>query len=168
MTIKKEDCEKVILTTSEMSLLKSTGDATAYRVGNEYYDFEFTDEENPFGAKFVISERAWMIKKPRTKAEYERVDLVEHWEYFKLMSDEGDLYVNCTDLSYEGMLGDNINLANALHDGSCIYRKVEIEIDERQEFIDTYNELRREFKLQHKVENFHNFLFDSGKFKLVE
>ena len=50
------------------------------------------------------------------------------------MHEEGDLYVNCVDLSFEGFFGDNINLANALHDESCIYRR--IEVTERELFID--------------------------------
>ena len=65
---------------------------------------------------------------------YEKVEFDDKWKYFKLMHEEGDLYVNCVDLSFEGFFGDNINLANALHDESCIYRR--IEVTERELFID--------------------------------
>ena len=92
------------------------------------------------GVEVNLSELKSEQEKPkRVKVSYERVDFVEHWEYFKLMSKEGDLYVNCTDLSYEGLYGDNINLANALHDGSCIYRKVETEMDWRDEVKSKYS-----------------------------
>jgi len=79
------------------------------------------------------------------------------------MQEEGDLYVNCVDLSFEGFYGDNINLANALHDESCIYRR--IEVTERELFIETYA-----WAVQDDISNIEDIagmLFDSGKFKLV-
>ena len=59
-------------------------------------------------------------------------------------------------------------LINALSDGKEIYCKVEVEIDEKREFIDTYNQLRKDFRVQNEVESLSDYLFDSGKFKLVE
>ena len=109
---------------------------------------------------FILRDVTLEEKPKRIRVEYERVDLVDHWEYFKLMSEEGDLYVNCTDLSYEGFSGDNINLANALHDGSCIYRKVEVEVSEKDEFIE-----RCAWAVQDDVENVEaiaSILFDAG------
>lgn len=94
---------------------------------------------------------------------YEKVEFDDKWKYFKLMQEEGDLYVNCVDLSFEGFYGDNINLANALHDESCIYRR--IEVTERELFIETYA-----WAVQDDISNIEDIagmLFDSGKFKLV-
>ena len=94
---------------------------------------------------------------------YEKVEFDDKWKYFKLMHEEGDLYVNCVDLSFEGFFGDNINLANALHDESCIYRR--IEVTERELFIDAYASAFNTHMLL--VEDVAGTLFDSGKFKLV-
>jgi hypothetical protein len=167
MTIKKEDCEKVILTTGEMSLLKSTRDATAYRVENEYYDFEFTDEENPFGAKFVISERAWTIKKPRTKTEFVKCEFECAWHAIKAFEDGEELYTKRSHKDF--VLIDNApDVLRFLYD---LHRKVETEIDERQEFIDTAVELLNRDDHGGEAsyyEGWFESMFDSGKFKLVE
>ncbi len=167
MTIKKEDCEKVILTTSEMSLLKSTGDATAYRVGNEYYDFEFTNEENPFGAKFVISERAWMIKKPRTNTEFVKCVFDSAWHAIKAFEDGDELYTKRSHKDF--VLIDNApDVLRFLYD---LHRKVETEIDERQEFIDAAVELLNQNSHDHEANHYKEWfgaMFDSGKFKLVD
>tara|TARA_B100001063_G_C16779142_1_gene569390 strand:- start:15104 stop:15775 length:672 start_codon:yes stop_codon:yes gene_type:complete len=120
-------------------------------------------------SRYVLRAAALEEEKPRTNIKYERCDFVERWEYFKLMSEEGDLYVNCTDLSYEGFGGDNINLANALHDGSCIYRRIETEITERDEFIEFVESKCSELS----VDGEWSFaciaaeLFDSGRVKFV-
>ena len=57
----------------------------------------------------------------------------EDWEYFKLMSEDGDLYVNCVDSTFEGCYGDSVNLANAIHDKVDLHRR--IEVTERELFI---------------------------------
>lgn len=65
---------------------------------------------------------------------YEKVTFEHAWEYFKLMSEDGDLYVNYVDSTFEGCYGDIINLANAIHDGVDLYRR--IEVTEREFFIE--------------------------------
>ena len=62
------------------------------------------------------------------KAEYVPMTTSNHYEIFKAMHDDGDVYVRCEDGEYEGMQGCIINLADAIHDEVTIYRKVETEI----------------------------------------
>ena len=102
--------------------------------------------------------------KPRTKTEFVKVtgsifdlkDLLENEElYFSTDTDEYDYCNNERDL------------CAAVYNGN-IYRKVETEIDERQEFIDAYASLRHEFHGQRTYDDFSGFMYDSGKFKLVE
>jgi hypothetical protein len=66
--------------------------------------------------------------KPRTKVEHVPMTTSHHYEIFKAMHDDGDVYVKCEDGEYEGMQGCIINLADAIHDEVTIYRKVETEI----------------------------------------
>jgi hypothetical protein len=66
--------------------------------------------------------------KASTKVEYVPMTTSHHYEIFKAMHDDGDVYVRCEDGEYEGMQGCIINLADAIHDEVTIYRKVEVEI----------------------------------------
>lgn len=72
---------------------------------------------------------------------YEKVELEEDWEYFKLMSEDGDLYVNCVDSTFEGCYGDNVNLANAIHDKVDLHRR--IEVTERELFIERCEDIKK-------------------------
>ena len=76
--------------------------------------------------------------KPRTKVEHVPMTTSHHYEIFKAMRDDGDVYVRCEDGEHEGMQGCIINLADAINDEVTIYRKVETEItwqDEAKELL---------------------------------
>lgn len=89
---------------------------------------------------------------------YDKVEFEEDWEYFKLMSEDGDLYVNCVDSTFEGCYGDNINLANAIHEGVDLYRR--IEVTERDEFIE--EGLRVWGKKEITIHDFMDALYKAG------
>lgn len=90
---------------------------------------------------------------------YEKVEFEEDWEYFKLMSEEGYLYVNCVDSTFEGCYGDNINLANAIHDGVDLYRRSEV--TERELFISEFNKTTDEY-FAFDASHVAGKLFDAG------
>jgi hypothetical protein len=103
------------------------------------------------------------LKPKRTRVEYVKVtesifDLKDEFE-------RGCLYRKPS-LTYMKIKDEGEILSACLDEN--IYRKEEVEVDERQEFIDAYNQLRREFRIQHEVENFSDYLVDSGRFKLVD
>ncbi|AUR88324.1 hypothetical protein NVP1112O_06 [Vibrio phage 1.112.O._10N.286.46.B11] len=60
------------------------------------------------------------------------------------------------------------DLFQLILDDCYIYRRIETEIDERQEFIKAYSILREKFMIQREYEYFDDFMADSGKFKLVD
>ncbi|AUS00814.1 hypothetical protein NVP1278O_79 [Vibrio phage 1.278.O._10N.286.54.E8] len=108
------------------------------------------------------------IPKPRTKIEFVKCEFLREWEAVRYYNEDGELFVVDCNGNYT-----NVNdISGAWYEVVCknyhnIYRQVETEIDERQEFIDVIEE--------HCHENgfgvnrmFLGSLYDSGKFKLVE
>ena len=104
--------------------------------------------------------------KPRTKTEFVKceygdkvsnivMDFENNVQLYKLVNDEHWTIDELDDL-FQIILND-----------CYIYRKVETEIDERQEFIDAY---ARKSKMIPRCYDgdIAGYLFDSGKFKLVE
>ncbi len=91
--------------------------------------------------------------KPRTKAEFVKCEFNHAWEAVKTFEDGEELYTKRSHKDF--VLIDNApDVLRFLYD---LHRKVETEIDERQEFID-------ECQKYGSWEAMH----DSGKFKLVE
>lgn len=113
-------------------------------------------------------------KPKRTKTEYVKVEVGAPWEYFKLMHELGDLYVLCTDDSYEGFDGCITNLTNAVEDviaGSIdgIYRKVETEITECEEFIEFVESIAEDITQDEwSFACIATAMFESGRVKLVD
>ncbi|CAM0052960.1 hypothetical protein VPHF89G1_0018 [Vibrio phage F89 g1] len=113
--------------------------------------------------------------KPRTKTEFVKCEFKHAWEALKAFEDGEELFRD----KNQTLNTDTVEFVKAANVGGIgyiltfykadnLYRKVETEIDERQEFCAAYHKLREEFNSQHEVDSFYNFLFDSGKFKLVE
>ena len=107
------------------------------------------------------------IPKPRTKTEFVKCEFECAWHAIKAFEDGEELYTKRSHKDF--VLIDNApDVLRFLYD---LHRKVEIEIDERQEFIDTAVELLN--RGDHGggasyYEVWFGAMFDSGKFKLVE
>lgn len=100
---------------------------------------------------------------PRTKVEYVKVED----SIFDLRSslESGELYYKDIDDKFYEISGES-QLVNCF-DSSCVYRRIETEITERDEFIDAALEsvkLKHIIVVKDAIEN----MFDSGKFKLVD
>lgn len=103
------------------------------------------------------------VKKPRTRTEYVKVtesifDLREEFE-------RGELYHKFEHAREYSKVKNTESLSQALNNGCC-YRKVEKEIDERQEFIDELGKIQRRIG-DCQLYDFYNAVFESGKFKLI-
>ncbi|AUR97698.1 hypothetical protein NVP1243O_75 [Vibrio phage 1.243.O._10N.261.54.B5] len=104
------------------------------------------------------------IQKPRTETEFVKVEYNHAWEIIKLYEDGEELFKTDSDELQIERINSIALRAQARYP---FYRKVETEIDERQEFIDTacaINEKAHGERRQYLVES----MYDSGKFKLVE
>lgn len=102
-------------------------------------------------------------KSKRTKVEYVKVDLslgdfIEGFRKGLLFYYQGGEYCQ--------IKKENQAMFHARNDSYFV--KKETSITERDGFIEAYNEVRDKFLSQHEIENFSNFMYDSGKFKLVE
>lgn len=110
--------------------------------------------------------RAAALEKPkRTKVEYEKVEFEpnEIWKAFKEHQEVGYLYVNTPD-GFECLFDGVFNLAMAISQGDQLYRRIETEIDERQEFIDAACDvLDGDAGIASSIGR----LYDSGRFKIV-
>ena len=109
-------------------------------------------------------------QKSRTKAEFVKCEFEQVYLAAKAVFDGEDLFVGFVDHSGEptGEYSEVVDQQRAARNYQHLYRKVETEINERQEFIDTYASLRHEFHGQRTYDDFSGFMYDSGKFKLVE
>ncbi len=137
-----------------------------HNMGCEYQDSELGDELGSmacevWGVLPLVSNESIEAKPKRTKVSYEKVtesifDLKEEFE-------RGDLYEK--GMGYYTMLASESDFAFAYRE-SAIYRRIETEVSEREEFIEiACNELEEAHgeRRQYLIES----LFDSGKFKLV-
>ncbi|CAH9014051.1 putative coil containing protein [Vibrio phage 455E52-1] len=101
--------------------------------------------------------------KPRTKTEFVKCEFDHAWEAVKAFEDGEDLYTKRSHKDF--VLIDNApDVLRFLYD---LHRKVEIEIDEKQEFIDAAREVTSA-TINSKAAMSFGMLYDSGKFKLVE
>lgn len=110
--------------------------------------------------------------KPRTKTEFVKVEFASDKEKAEAFIEGGLRY-----FTHCPVTGDKekdtipVTRLDELLCGNGIYRKVETEIDERQEFIDTAVELLNRDDHGGEAsyyEGWFESMFDSGKFKLVE
>ncbi|AUR90475.1 hypothetical protein NVP1144O_27 [Vibrio phage 1.144.O._10N.286.45.B3] len=107
-------------------------------------------------------------QKPRTKTEFVKCEFASDKEKAEAFIEGGLRY-----FTHGPVTGDKekdtipVTRLDELLCGNGIYRKVETEIDERQEFIDVIEEYCHSngFGVNRR---FLGSLFDSGKFKLVE
>ena len=100
-------------------------------------------------------------KKPRTKTEFVKCEFNHAWEAVKAFEDGEELYTKRSHKDF--VLIDNApDVLRFLYD---LHRKVEVEIDERQEFIEAAKEITDGSKA---AEYSLGAMFDSGRFKLVE
>lgn len=105
----------------------------------------------------------------RMREEYVHCGFDREWQAVRHYNEEGELFViDC--------VGDftNVNdISGAWYEVVCksynsLYRAVEVEVSERDEFIEAYIALSREFGLQSEIESFYDFMADSGRFKLAD
>lgn len=108
-------------------------------------------------------------KPKRTKVEYVKVEL-SMGELASLMIDGEVFYGEDKSTKYRwldcGFKKDESWTPWLSHNESY-YRRVETEITEREEFIDEAKKLTSDFTKQSKTSGFFEFMFNSGKFKLV-
>ena len=122
---------------------------------------EFDDVSNPVE-----------IPKPRTKTEFVKCEFVSDKEKAEAFIEGGLRY-----FTRGAITGDKekdtipVTRLDELLCGASIYRKVETEIDERQEFIDEVERISERIANEGSDWSFACIateMFDSGKFKLVE
>ena len=121
------------------------------------YIWDLNDVRNE--AKKYLSQQ-----KPRTKAEFVKCEFASDKEKAEAFIEGGLRY-----FTHGPVTGDKekdtipVTRLDELLCGNGIYRKVEIEIDERQEFIEAACEIA-----DWNIKKTMGLLFDSGKFKLVD
>lgn len=104
-------------------------------------------------------------KPKRMKAEYVPVEFDQAWQAVKAF-EEGEKFY--THFQVQGWVPiNNVQQVVPNFEVKKIYRKVETEIDERQEFIDELVRLNKTAKSP-KLSDFFGEIYDSGKFKLVD
>ena len=102
-------------------------------------------------------------QKPRTKTEFVKCEFECAWHAIKAFEDGEEIYTKRSHKDF--VLIDNApDVLRFLYD---LHRKVETEIDERQEFISTALGITGATSASLACEGFRK-LYDSGKFKLVE
>ena len=87
-------------------------------------------------------------------------------EVFCSKDGKGEFKFDVSRMSFVNHDGADMKIAHLTNHE--FYRRIETEIDERKEFIKAYSSLREKFMIQREYEYFDDFMFDSGKFKLVE
>lgn len=106
--------------------------------------------------------------KPRTKTEFVKCEFTSDKERAEAFIEGGLRY-----FTHGPVTGDKekdtipVTRLDELLCGSGIYRKVETEIDERQEFVETYNNLAS-VSMPLSIDEWAGLMYDSGKFKLVD
>ncbi|CAM0015044.1 hypothetical protein VPHK375_0089 [Vibrio phage K375] len=125
-------------------------------ISSSHHDIRSVDTSKP-----VIE-----IEKPRTKTEFVKCEFNHAWEAVKAFEDGEELYTKRSHKDF--VLIDNApDVLRFLYD---LHRKVEIEIDERQEFIDFTSKYIKNLNPEtlKSFEYIARAMYDSGKFKLVE
>lgn len=117
----------------------------------------------------IACEMLELESKPRTKTEFVKREFEQVYLAAKSVFDGEELFVGFVDHSGEptGEYSEVVDQQRAARNYQHLYRKVETEIDERQEFIDTYKNLAS-VRMTPSIDELAGLIFDSGKFKLVE
>ena len=129
---------------------------------NGYGEFEIcgTDDLEPQSKELTLSDL-----KPRTKTEFVKCEYNHAWEAVKAFEEGEKFYTKRSHKDFV-LIEDLIRLFDGLH------RKVETEIDERQEFIDAVIGGKGSdgywFNGVFVSSDVVGVIYDSGKFKLVE
>ncbi|CAH9016878.1 putative coil containing protein [Vibrio phage 120E34-1] len=130
-------------------------DEMVYLLKNNEGEFLFTDKESDIE----------VITKPRTNTEFVKVEHNHAWEAVKAFGEGEKLYTKRSHKDF--VLIDNApDVLRFLYD---LHRKVEIEIDERQEFIDRMLEML-DFNEAYDGNKIVSDMYDNFgfRFKLVE
>ncbi len=148
----------------ELSIIKSQLEVIASKLRNaSVSDSALVASSIEHVARVIV-----INPKTRTKTEFVECDnLQSALDGFESMSGF-EFYSD--DKGCEGRINSVRNLALA-YGNSSLYRKVETEIDERNEFIDTAAELLNQNSHDNEANHYKEWfgaMFDSGKFKLVE
>ena len=139
---------------------------------NEGYGLGVDRDPSRNGGRFILRAAALEEKeKPkRVKFEYQLLCNTSFnvWG-LKALLDNGDLFYLINDEYVVVPSGSDIFAIEHFLSGN-IYRRVEAEISERDEFVSVMNKLQEEYILDdnYDTEEFGEFLFDSGKLKLVD
>ncbi|AUR84311.1 hypothetical protein NVP1054O_07 [Vibrio phage 1.054.O._10N.261.52.A1] len=123
-------------------------------------------QRESWDANFIL--RAAALNKPkRVKVEYVKVEFSREWEAVKYYNEVGELFViDCC-----GNYTSVNDISGEWYEVVCknymdLYRRIETEITERDEFIEMYAWATQDDK--QNIDDIAGMLFDSGKFKLVE
>ncbi|AUR87919.1 hypothetical protein NVP1105O_76 [Vibrio phage 1.105.O._10N.286.49.B4] len=125
------------------------------------------------GETLTISKIESKKPKPRTKTEFVKCEFEQVYLAAKAVFDGEDLFVGFVDHSGEptGEYSEVVDQQRAARNYQHLYRKVEVEIDERQEFIGEVERISECIANEGSDWSFACIateMFDSGKFKLVE
>ena len=112
----------------------------------------------------IPRDKIYEIPKPRTETEFVKIEYNHAWEIIKLYEGGEELFKTDSD---ELQIERINSIALRAQAGYPFYRKVETEIDERQEFIEAVSEILPEYD-KRTMPLWIGKLYDSGKFKLVE
>lgn len=115
-------------------------------------------------------DKSYKRTKPRTKTYFVKVEYSTSWKAAKDHEERVEFLYRQSDLG-DAIKGNNWKAIQSPSEAAQyhfdLYRKLETEIDERQEFIDEAREVTRATPNSKAAMSF-GMLYDSGKFKLVE
>jgi hypothetical protein len=132
-------------------------------IGKEGSAISFNKRDGNDNIRYVLRAAALEQKPKRTKVEF--VQVTESIFNLKDKFERGELYEAETN-DYAVVVSES-QLANAFCSEN-LYRRIETEITERDEFIEQYAALCADFIKQKSVVDFGEYLADSGKFKLAD
>lgn len=106
------------------------------------------------------------ISKPkRARVEYEKVKFSFAWQAVKAVENGEKLYTKVANGKYVRVTETHDSIRYLYE----LYRKLEVEVNERQEFIDAMIQERNKYNLEAgSIKGMFGSMFDSGKFKLVD
>ncbi len=139
----------------------------------------FTNKSNLNISEYEIEEGRLVVERlkkdcktlndtaPRTKTEFVKCEFSHAWEAVKEHEESKNIF-HCNEGGEYAICGYDMHIIGECISDGELYRKVETEIDERQEFIDTACETLDDDEGHAHYSKYFGQLFDSGKFKLVE
>lgn len=121
--------------------------------------------------RYILRAAALDPKKPRTRVEYVKCEFSHAWEAVKefecgqVFFRDTNIMIPTDDVNYVAI--DLIVDILVFHNAGNLYRKVETEIDERQEFIDAAYKAAYFSGYDDFTRGMAGAIFDSGKFKYI-